>query len=183
MAKLSVFVALCSAATVLAAPGWGSWQSTVQVTAKTGTYMGIVNETTPNVREFRNVPFALPPTHERRWLPPVAVSSGASTKYDATSFPPSCPQYAPYNSTSSDYIAIVPELVAAPTKADQYAKTSEDCLSLAVWTPTGANKGAKLPIVMFMTGGGFSTGGIDIPYQFPHHWVQRTQAHIVVTIK
>jgi len=30
---------------------------------------------------------------------------------------------------------------------------------------------------------GWTTGGIDIPYQFPYHWVQRTQAHIVVTIK
>jgi acetylcholinesterase len=77
----------------------------------------------------------------------------------------------------------VPEFIAAPTKADQYAKTSEDCLSLALWTPTGADKGSKLPVILFMTGGGFGSGGIDIPYQLPHHWVQRTQQHIVVTIK
>jgi carboxylesterase type B len=33
-----------------------------------------------------------------------------------------------------------------------------------------------------MTGGGFNNGGIAIPYQLPHNWVQRTQSHIVVTI-
>jgi len=180
---LRAFVALCSAASVLASPAWRSWHDPVQVTANTGIYTGIINQTTPNVRQFRNIPFALPPTGERRWLPPVAVSSAANTKYDSTRFPPSCPQYAPYNSTSSPYIALVPEFVAAPTKADQYSKTSEDCLSLAVWTPIGAERGAKLPVLMFMTGGGFQTGGIDIPYQFHHHWVQRTKAHIVVTIK
>lgn len=180
---LLAFTALFLAATVPAAPRWSLRDNTVQVTANTGTYMGIINETTPNVRQFRNIPFALPPTGERRWLPPTAVASGADTKYDSTRFPPSCPQYAPYNSTSNQYITIVPEFVAAPTKADQYTKTSEDCLSLAIWTPTGADKGARLPVVMFMTGGGFSTGGVDIPYQFPHHWVQRTKGHIVVTIK
>jgi len=150
----SKFAALCLAATVLAAPQWSSWHNAVQVTANTGTYTGIINETTPNVRQFRNIPFAVPPTGPRRWLPPTAVSSGAETKYDSTDFPPSCPQYALYNSTASQYIAIVPEWVAAPTKADQYAKTSEDCLSLAVWTPTGADAGANLPVMLFMTGGG-----------------------------
>jgi carboxylesterase type B len=167
----------------LTAPVQPNWYNAVQVTTGTGTYVGIINETTPDVRQFRNIPYGVAPEGDLRWLPPVAVSSGTSKVYDSTKYPPSCPQYAPYNSTASDYIAIVPELVAAPTKADQYAKTSEDCLSLAVWTPVGAEQGDALPVVMFMTGGGWQTGGIDIPYQFPHHWVQRTKSHIVVTIK
>lgn len=151
---LSTFAALCLAATVLAVPQWGSWHNAVQVTANTGTYTGIIDDEAPDVRQFRNIPFAAPPTGAQRWLPPVAVSSGAETKYDSTNFPPSCPQYAPYNTTASQYIAIVPEFVAAPTKEAQYAKTSEDCLSLAVWTPTGADAGANLPVMLFMTGGG-----------------------------
>lgn len=171
------------AATALAAPTWGDWHNVVQVTTNTGTYNGIINETTPDVRQFRNIPYGLAPTGDLRWTPPVAVTSSSSQVYDSTKYPPSCPQYAPYNGSAAAYIAIVPELVAAPTKADQYAKTSEDCLSLAVWTPVGAEQGDALPVVMFMTGGGWQTGGIDIPYQFPHHWVQRTKGHIVVTIK
>lgn len=167
----------------LASPTSSGWYNSVKVTSGTGTYIGIINDTAPDVRQFLNIPFAVAPEGERRWLPPLAVNSTSSDVHDATKYPPSCPQYAPYNSTGSDYIAIVPQLVAAPTKADQYAKTSEDCLSLAVWTPANANNSSALPVVMFMTGGGWQTGGIDIPYQFPYHWVQRTQSHVVVTIK
>jgi len=39
-----------------------------------------------------------------------------------------------------------------------------------------------LPVVFFMTGGSFQSGGIDIPYQLPAQWVSRTSSHIVVTI-
>jgi carboxylesterase type B len=62
--------------------------------------------------------------------------------------------------------------------------TSEDCLYLAVWTPTTAPPppDAGLPVLFFMTGGGFVIGGVDIPWQLPTSWVERTQSHIVVTI-
>ncbi|KAJ4350606.1 hypothetical protein N0V95_004610 [Ascochyta clinopodiicola] len=33
-----------------------------------------------------------------------------------------------------------------------------------------------------MPGGGFQNGGIEVPFQMPAPWVERTQAHIVVTI-
>ncbi|KAJ7811211.1 Alpha/Beta hydrolase protein [Mycena olivaceomarginata] len=33
-----------------------------------------------------------------------------------------------------------------------------------------------------MTGGGFVIGGVDIPWQLPPSWVERSQSHIVVTI-
>jgi carboxylesterase type B len=60
--------------------------------------------------------------------------------------------------------------------------SSEDCLSLAVWTPAQANKTSKLPVALFVTGGGGTTGGIWIPSQLPSQWVSRSQEHIVVTI-
>lgn len=60
--------------------------------------------------------------------------------------------------------------------------SSEDCLSLAVWTPSYANETSKLPVALFVTGGGGITGGINIPSQLPSAWVSRSQEHIVVTI-
>lgn len=33
-----------------------------------------------------------------------------------------------------------------------------------------------------MTGGGFIIGGIDIPWQMPTSWVERSKSHIIVTI-
>lgn len=66
--------------------------------------------------------------------------------------------------------------------AGAYANSaSEDCLYLAVWAPR--RQRPRLPVIMFMTGGAFVNGGVDVPYQIPAQWVQRTQSHIVVTIK
>lgn len=59
--------------------------------------------------------------------------------------------------------------------------SAEDCLSLAVWTPAYANSTSKLPVALFITGGGGVTGGIDIPSQLPPQWISRSQEHIVVT--
>lgn len=60
--------------------------------------------------------------------------------------------------------------------------SAEDCLSLAVWTPANATTDSKLPVVLYWTGGGDNTGGVNIPTQLPSNWVHRSQSHIVVTI-
>lgn len=61
--------------------------------------------------------------------------------------------------------------------------TSEDCLHLAIWTPTNTPKDGKgLPVLFFMTGGGWVIGGVDLPWQIPTSWVERSQEHIVVSI-
>ncbi len=167
------------------ASGQTSSSGSLIVTTGTGTYTGIINGTAPNVRQFLNIPYSIPPVGDRRWLPPAAVTTNSSAHIDATEYPPSCPQYVSkvrsvYNSDVTQY------QIADGTEssiAGAFAETSsEDCLSLAIWTPSGQNA-TNLPVAIFMTGGGFVTGGINIPYQLPYHWVQRTQAHIVATIK
>lgn len=173
-----IFPILFCIGLAVAAPS-SQWSSTVQVQTNTGTYTGLINETAPNVRQFLNIPFGQAPVGDLRWAAPLAVTTNSKTKIDATKFPPSCPQYA--TRVPFTYIEEFPKWVAVPTPEDQIKKTSEDCLSLAIWAPTGKKTG--LPVIMFMTGGGWNTGGIDIPYQLPYHWVQRTQSHIVITIK
>lgn len=70
----------------------------------------------------------------------------------------------------------------APNQGSTAWSSSEDCLSLAVWTPAFANKTSKLPVALFVTGGGGVTGGIEVPSQLPSNWVSNSQEHIVVTI-
>lgn len=175
---LSVWGLLALAASVAHAA------SDLTVIAPSGTYVGIINGTTPNVRQFRSIPYAEPPVGQRRWLPPVKPSTNCSTVFDATVFPPSCPQFVP--STPSIFNQDVPEYliylddqsVSAGTSAEE---TSEDCLQLAIWAPVGEKE--KLPVIVYFTGGGFTVGGINIEAQLPHRWVERTQSHIVVTTK
>ena len=154
------------------------------VTTGTGTYTGIINGTAPNVRQFLNIPYSIPPVGDRRWLPPAKVTTNSSSNIDSTQFPPSCPQYVSKVQSIYDQDVTQWEIVDGDANftAGLFAgATSEDCLSLAIWTP--AQNAMNLPVIMFMTGGAFYTGGINIPIQLPFHWVQRTQAHVVVTIK
>lgn len=143
------------------------------VSTDSGThYRGLINGSAPHVREFLGIPFAKPPTDTLRWLPPQKLdNNGSSQLIDATRYPPSCPQYVSdvptvWNDANTNYI--ISGLI------------SEDCLALSIWTPMEAE---KLPVVMFITGGGFQTGGVEINYQLPYNWVEKTQGHVVVTIK
>jgi carboxylesterase type B len=186
LAVLSLFALATDAVLGQEAQCLGSDNLTVQTS--TGTYTGLIDPKFPRTRQFRAIPFAKPPVLSRRWLPPQKLSSPASEHHYATRFPPSCPQFVTavtslwnqnltkgnliYNGNQNDSSGLVGEA------------TSEDCLYLAVWTPTTAPPppDAGLPVLFFMTGGGFVIGGVDIPWQLPSSWVERSQSHIVVTI-
>ncbi|KAI1144983.1 Alpha/Beta hydrolase protein [Nemania diffusa] len=180
----SVLALAASAAFGQEAKCSGSEELTVRTA--TGTFTGLIDPKFPNTRQFRAIPFAEPPVLSRRWLPPQALSSPPSEHHFATRFPPSCPQFVTavpsiwnteltrgnliYNGAQNDSSGLVGEA------------TSEDCLYLAVWAPTTPAPAAGFPVLFFMTGGGLSIGGIDIPWQMPTAWVERSQSHIVVTI-
>lgn len=159
------------------------------VRTSTGTFTGLVDPEFPNTRQFRAIPFAEPPVLSRRWLPPQKLSSPPAEHHYATRFPPSCPQFvsAVTSLWNSDYTSgnLIYNGRQNDTSGLVGEATSEDCLYLAVWTPTAAaapRPEAGLPVLFFMTGGGFTMGGIDIPWQMPTSWVERSQSHIVVTI-
>jgi len=162
------------------------------VRTATGTFTGLIDPQFPNTRQFRAIPFAKPPVLSRRWLPPETLSPSNEHR-NTTQFPPSCPQFvsAVPMYYSSDFTR--GNTIYNPnSNGDQNdtsglvgTATSEDCLYLAVWAPqvkTAPQPKAGLPVLFFMTGGGFGIGGIDIPWQMPPSWVERSQSHIVVTI-
>ena len=160
--------------------------SSLTVDTSIGTISGFINGSTPNVAEFYGVPFAEPPVGNRRWEPAIAKSPINGT-IDATSFSSSCPQY--HSAIPSVYSQDAPQfLISGPT--------SEDCLTLNIWAPyqsssecDGSGRQAThgqqelLPVLVWIYGGGFQTGGGQIEYQIPAQWVERTGRHIVVGIK
>lgn len=89
---------------------------------------------------FRGIPFAAPPTGEFRWRPPQPAASWDGIR-DATKFGPICAQ------------------AGFGRGAGGIAEgSSEDCLYLNVWKPSGSKEGAKLPVMVWIHGGAFVGG-------------------------
>ncbi len=109
-----------------------------RVITKSGQLKGAVQN---GVVSFKGVPFAAPPVGPLRWRPPQSVSPWAGIRA-ATDFSPDCLQV-PFPSD------------AAPVGA---GGLSEDCLYVNVWAPAG-HSAEKLPVVVWIYGGGFVNGG------------------------
>lgn len=155
------------------------------VKAHTGVYDGRIDPKYPQTRQFLSIPFAEPPVRSRRWAPPAALSA-SNKHHNATIPPPSCPQFVTsIPSLLSTYFAegaMIYNGDQNSTSGLVGAATSEDCLYLSIWTPANATSKSKLPVFVFLPGGGFQTGGINSGYYNPTAWIERSQSHIIVTV-
>ena len=102
---------------------------------------GLISGTTADgVRSFKGIPFAAPPVGELRWKAPQPVAPWQGVR-ECNVFGAECPQ-SPYPAGS---------LYVSPPQ-----KQSEDCLYLNVWT--AAKSGDKLPVMVWIHGGGLTRG-------------------------
>jgi para-nitrobenzyl esterase len=113
--------------------------------APAGTVIGLVGGGTAS---FKGIPYAAPPTGKRRFAPPERAAPFRAP-FKAFRFGPMAHQFL----DGKDFIA-------PPSWADA---ASEDCLSLNVWAPEEADSGSKLPVYVFVHGGGFSMGSSGQP--------------------
>ncbi|MGA2184011.1 MAG: carboxylesterase family protein [Bryobacteraceae bacterium] len=108
-----------------------------QVKTDTGKLKGI---TTGGVTSFKGIPYAAPPVGDLRWRPPQAVTPWAGVRQ------------------ASEYGADCMQLPFPGDAAPLGVKPAEDCLYVNVWVPA-AKPAKKLPVMMWIYGGGYVNGG------------------------
>lgn len=106
-------------------------------------YGALRGDASGGVVVFRGVPYAAPPTGERRWRPPQPVESWAGVR-DAIAFGP-----------------VAPQDISLERLAKRGLTMSEDCLTLNIWTPAADDN--RRPVLVFLHGGGQAQGHGSAP--------------------
>lgn len=118
----------------------GTEEGRPKVTLPQGTLVGIQEKGLfPKIIEsFKGVPYALPPTGDRRFRPPVPIGTSSET-IDASQFGPRAP--------ATQLLTVGPAL-----------EQSEDCLTANIFRPAAEGQKNLLPVAIYIHGGAFNRG-------------------------
>jgi para-nitrobenzyl esterase len=131
-------------------------QNPNQVVVTGGIVEGVSAGAT-GIRMFLGIPYAAPPVGRKRWTPPEPVAPWQGVR-SAAGFGNRCIQTTPF-----------PDMVfRSPAE-------SEDCLNLSIWTPAAPSD--RLPVMVWIHGGGFFSGSSD---EVRHEGTAIAQAGVVL---
>eukprot|EP00076_Gallus_gallus_P025408 XP_015147943.2 fatty acyl-CoA hydrolase precursor, medium chain isoform X2 [Gallus gallus] len=128
-----------------------------EVVTKYGTARGYqfkVDAAERSVNVFLGLPFAKAPVGPLRFSEPQPPEPWKGVR-DATSYPPMCLQDKVLGQFESDYVTNRKEKIIL--------QMSEDCLYLNIYTPVSTEKQEKLPVFVWIHGGGLAFGSAS-PY-------------------
>jgi para-nitrobenzyl esterase len=115
------------------------------VTVATGKVSGTLLGN--GVKAYFGIPFAAPPIRQYRWREPQPVKPWAGV-YTANKMAAECVQGLRNNNIDHYF-----------TDED----SAEDCLYLNIWEPGSVQPGQRLPVIVWIYGGGFTQGSASMP--------------------
>ncbi|KAM4833740.1 carboxylesterase 1D-like [Thomomys bottae] len=135
-------------ASLTASTAWGHQPSPPVVNTVQGKVLGkyvSLQGFAQPVAVFLGVPFAKPPLGALRFAPPQPAEPWSFVK-NTTSHPPMCSQ-------GAVGAQVLPELFT-----NKKESISEDCLYLNIYTPANLTKNSRLPVMVWIHGGGLLVG-------------------------
>ncbi|KAK2007572.1 carboxylesterase [Colletotrichum eremochloae] len=150
MARFNLLAALstaCATASALvprqAVPGNNTAAAAPTVDLKNGSYYGVYSSSYDQ-DFFLGIPYARPPVDDLRFRAPQSLNSSWEGTRNATEYSPLCFGYGSDTWVLGNHV-------------------SEDCLTINVVRPHGVAADAKLPVALWIHGGGLTNGGSADP--------------------
>lgn len=141
-----------------------------KVKTSSGIVCGKISED-KQTEMFFGVPFAEPPVGELRFQAPKKIQKRQG-EIKCTEMPPSAMQNnpAPYECWDMDF-----QIPPSPI--------SEDCLYLNIWKPAKVAENEKLPVLVWIHGGGFVTGSGTIPLYGGETFAQNQTVYVTINYR
>lgn len=134
-----------------------------------GEVQGVYNSET-GIYTYKGIPFAKAPVGDLRWHAPQPADNWLGT-FDAAEFGAICMQGepVPFSMWTQEFIAPAGTM-------------SEDCLNLNIWTKKGLVD-ANRPVIVFIHGGGFSSGSGSVPIYDGEKMAQKEVVFVTINYR
>jgi para-nitrobenzyl esterase len=157
---------------VLSLTSWSQKNSNPVLTIPGGQVKG-VETPTKGIIAYKGIPFAAPPVDKLRWREPQPVvpwkGVRAADKYGAAAMQVT---WDPQSFYGREW------------RASGSVPFNEDCLYLNIWTPAAGDKTKKLPVAMWIHGGGYREGfAFEPEMDGGEDWASRGVIFVSVTYR
>jgi para-nitrobenzyl esterase len=173
MKKLSIFLLVLSALLLVSCSSLNFLSGSNPTLSVEGGKIVGVETPTKGIIAYKGIPFAAPPVGDLRWKEPQPVVPWKGVKVADT-----------YGAAAMQTTWDPNSFYGREWRASGSVPFKEDCLYLNVWTPAAGQTGKKLPVAMWIHGGGYREGfGFEPEMDGGEDWASRGVILVSVTYR